>query len=293
MAQQTGKKVCLSLKYGGACYRMKFFHGTPQEELVSFIRQNLGIPDGEDFHLEDEEGDPVLLSGFLPQCVELRVVTSPAGGGDCKGCSVPPATISLRGMTPTLTAEQFQLYDDDEIQVLATTRAAHKLQQLQLHEDHEVQVAAAMAVQSTLMALKNKLHLLPGELTLGQKRVISDAVGKKVVSKQGARNALVSLCGLQVEGVSARQAPSQSQSGCAIVGGLRTCLVFQLEDHSPEKVKNRSSEITGKLKAMTIGELKSINDKFERVQCALGMVPEPAPPGIWDAQSAPQGIVGA
>jgi hypothetical protein len=112
--------------------------------------------------------------------------------------------------------------------------------QLKLHDDHEDRVAPADYVQSKLVAVKNKLRLLPGELTQEHKRVISDVVGYHVATKRGARNALVSLCG-----------------------------IYQVSDRSSE----------------TIRELQSISDKFDRVRCALGMVPEKAPAGIWAVQS--------
>jgi hypothetical protein len=68
--------------------------------------------------------------------------------------------------------------------------------QLELHDDHEVKVAPAEYVQSKLVAVKNKLRLLPGELSQEHKRVISDVVGYHVATKRGARHALVSLCGV-------------------------------------------------------------------------------------------------
>jgi hypothetical protein len=171
---------------------------------------------------------------------------------------------------------------------MAPTLAA----QQELHDDHELEVAPAVYVQGKLMKLKNKLRLLPGELTQEQKRVISDVVGKKVVTKTGARNALVSLCGvLQVSNrYLAGPGPSwrPGQSGCAIVGGLRTSLNSYFY-----QVNDRSSETIGALQSMSVGELQSISDKLERVRGVLGMMPDRAPAGIWAVQSPPHCLAGA
>jgi hypothetical protein len=99
----------------------------------------------------------------------------------------------------------------------------------QLYDDREDKVAPAAYVECKIMAVKNKLRLIRGELTQEQRRVISDVVGKHVATKKGALYALVNL----------------------------------FDTH---QVSDRSSE--------TIRELESINDKFERIQCVLGMVPQ-------------------
>jgi hypothetical protein len=110
----------------------------------------------------------------------------------------------------------------------------------QLHYNREDKVAPAAYVECNIMAVKNKLRLISGELTQEQRRVISDVVGKHVATKKGALSALVNL-------------------------------------FDAHQVSDRSSE--------TMRELQSINDKFERVRCVLGMVPEEAPASMWAVQS--------
>eukprot|EP00930_Biecheleria_cincta_P061211 TRINITY_DN46776_c0_g1_i1.p1 TRINITY_DN46776_c0_g1~~TRINITY_DN46776_c0_g1_i1.p1 ORF type:complete len:495 (+),score=86.24 TRINITY_DN46776_c0_g1_i1:101-1585(+) len=68
------REVRLGLNYAGTCHRFKFFQGTPQSELFTFIRELLGIADNVRFQLLDKDGDRVLLNSCVPSGLELHVV---------------------------------------------------------------------------------------------------------------------------------------------------------------------------------------------------------------------------
>jgi len=74
-------KVLLVLRYEEIEHRCKIFRGTPRAELLTSIREVLGMDPGLSIRFVDEDDDQVLLSSWAPSGTRLKVLSTRGGGG--------------------------------------------------------------------------------------------------------------------------------------------------------------------------------------------------------------------
>jgi hypothetical protein len=77
-------KVLIVLQHEEFEHRLKIFRGTPQAELLSSIREVLGLAPSQSIQFFDEDDDRVLLSSWAPTGTRVKVSLTSGGNGSLR-----------------------------------------------------------------------------------------------------------------------------------------------------------------------------------------------------------------